>query len=181
MQRTIVQPAVLDGAALSELKHWLGISRPGEDGLLADLLEASLAMCEAFTGQYALAQTIEEIVPAARGWQQLTAQPVRSLVAAAWVNADASRSAIADPASTFELRLGLTACVQLLVPASQPLLALQLRVGLADGWNDLAAPLKQGIIRLAAHHYRDRDGSRILPPPASVTALWRPWRCVRLG
>lgn len=181
MQRTIVQPAVLDGAALTALKHWLGISRPDDDALLADLLAASLALCEAFTGQYVLAQTVEELVPTGRGWQQLTAQPVRHLVAAEWVNADASRSVIAEPVSVIELRIALRACVQVLVPATQPLLALQLRVGLAENWDDLAAPLKHGIIRLAAYHYRDRDGSRTLPPPASVTALWRPWRCVRLG
>ena len=31
------------------------------------------------------------------------------------------------------------------------------------------------------HHYRDRDSKSSAVPPAAVTALWRPWRQVRLG
>lgn len=62
MERTILQPAVLDGAALAELKHWLGISRPNDDAALIGLIEASLAICEAFTGKMPLAQTVEEII-----------------------------------------------------------------------------------------------------------------------
>ena len=41
--------------------------------------------------------------------------------------------------------------------------------------------LRQGVIRLAAHHYRERDMRRAhAVPPAAVAALWRPWRRMRL-
>ena len=49
----------------------------------------------------------------------------------------------------------------------------------ASGWDDLDAPLRHGIVRLAAHQYRERDaGAAVLP--AAVIALWRPYRMVRL-
>jgi hypothetical protein len=41
-------------------------------------------------------------------------------------------------------------------------------------------PLRQGIVRLAAHLYAAR-GEVEAVPPAAVAALWRPWRRVRLG
>ena len=45
--------------------------------------------------------------------------------------------------------------------------------------DDLDAPLRHGIVRLAAHQYRERDeGAAVLP--AAVIALWRPYRMVRL-
>jgi uncharacterized phiE125 gp8 family phage protein len=181
MQRTIVQPPVLGGAALAELKHWLGISRPDEDAALTRLLETSLTICEAFTGQAPLRQTVEEIVPLCSGWHELVSRPVRQLVAAALVADDASRQALADPDYAIELRASGSACVRLLQPLEGRAVALHLSVGIAEEWAALPAPLGQGIIRLAAHHYRDRDQKGSAPPPASVTALWRPWRNVRLG
>ncbi len=46
-------------------------------------------------------------------------------------------------------------------------------------WTDLDEALRHGIVRFAAHQYRERDeGTAQLP--ASIAALWRPWRMVRL-
>jgi uncharacterized phiE125 gp8 family phage protein len=52
--------------------------------------------------------------------------------------------------------------------------------GVAADWNGVPEPLRQGIVRLAAHLYGAR-GQDEGAPPASVAALWRPWRRVRLG
>jgi uncharacterized phiE125 gp8 family phage protein len=181
MQRKIVQPPVPGSAALAELKHWLGISRPDEDASLAGLLETSLTICEAFTGQTPLRQVVEEVIPPCAGWQELVSRPVRELVGAALIADDGSREVLVEPAYALEFRAAGNACIRLLQPHEGRGAALQLAVGIADDWASLPAPLKQGIIRLAAHHFRDRDGKASAVPPASVTALWRPWRQVRLG
>ena len=44
---------------------------------------------------------------------------------------------------------------------------------------DLPEPVRHGLMRLAAHMYASRD-SALSEPPAAVTALWRPYRRVRL-
>lgn len=181
MQRTIVQPPVLEGAALAELKHWLGISRPNDDAALTGLLETSVTICEAFTGQAPLRQTVEEIIPLAGGWQELVSRPVQDLTGAALIGTDGTRQPLPIPADTLDVRIGGKACVQLLQPLDGRGLALELVVGIAAQWDALPPPLRQGIIRLAAHHYRDREGKASAVPPASVTALWRPWRDTRLG
>lgn len=180
MQRTIVQPPALGGAALAELKHWLGISRPDEDAALTRLLETSLTLCEAFTGKTPLRQTVEEIMPIGAGWHELVSRPVHQLLAAAVIADDSTRVQLDEPGYAVELRAAGSACVRLLRPIQGRAIALQLRVGIAEDWAALPAPLAQGIIRLAAHSYRDRDHKGTAVPPASVTALWRPWRDVRL-
>ncbi|MBI1402948.1 MAG: hypothetical protein GC147_07030 [Porphyrobacter sp.] len=180
MQRTIVQPPVLGGEPLAELKHWLGISRTEEDATLTRLLEASLTTCEAFIGQAPLRQTVEEIVPIRAEWQELSSRPVHQLVAAVLLAEDESRSLLADPGYAVEFRASGSACVRFLQPLDGRGVALQLTVGIAPDWGSLPGPLGLGILRLAAHHYRDRDQKGSAVPPASVTALWRPWRCTRL-
>lgn len=181
MQRTIVQPPVIGDAALAELKHWLAISRPDEDAALARLLETSVTICEAFTGQSPLRQTVEEIVPITSGWQELATRPVQSLVAAAIIAEDGTRTPLAQPEDALELHIASSACVRIVQPVEGRAVALQMSVGIAADWDALPPPLAQGIIRLAAHHYRDRDSKGVGVPPASVTALWRPWRQVRIG
>lgn len=51
---------------------------------------------------------------------------------------------------------------------------------LAEDWGEVAPPLNEGIIRFAAHLYRERDAGAERAPPAAVAALWRPYRAVRL-
>ena len=51
--------------------------------------------------------------------------------------------------------------------------------GMADDLNALPEPVRQGIVRLTAHLFAHRD-SEPTDPPAAVTALWRPYRQVRL-
>lgn len=181
MQRTIVQPPVPGDAALAELKHWLGITRPNDDETLGALLATSLSLCEAFTGKAPLRQTVEETVPLIAGWQELVSRPVIEIAAAAVIAADGTRVPLAIAGDALEWRIGPSACIRLLQPMEGQALALQLSVGIAAEWNALPAPLRQGVVRLAAHYFRDREGKPGAVPPASVTALWRPWREVRLG
>ncbi len=43
------------------------------------------------------------------------------------------------------------------------------------------APLRQGVVRLAGHLHAHRDETDAAGPPAAVTALWRPFRRMRLA
>ena len=52
--------------------------------------------------------------------------------------------------------------------------------GLADEANGVPEAIRHGIVRLAAHLYQKREAHETAPPPATVTALWRPWRRLRL-
>lgn len=56
-------------------------------------------------------------------------------------------------------------------------LEVHLTAGLADDWASLPDALRQGIVRLTAHLFAERDMGE---PPAIVAALWRPYRRMRL-
>ncbi|WP_298470312.1 hypothetical protein [uncultured Erythrobacter sp.] len=180
MRRTIVQPADLSGPALAEFKDWLGISRPNEDPLLVDLLAASLATCEAFTAQAPLEQTIEERISVKQGIYRLGSRPARMLLNAELIDQIGTRSSLSGQGHGFNLDHDGVATADLKFDLEGQAVAVTLLVGIAPDWPSVPKALRQGIIRLAAHFYRDRDSERMMQPPSSVTALWRPWRTMRL-
>ncbi|MEM1194797.1 MAG: hypothetical protein AAGH57_01730 [Pseudomonadota bacterium] len=180
MQRTVTTPVDLGGAALDDLKGWLGISRPHEDTLLINLLGASVGICEAFTGQSPLEQTVEERIVPTSGPHGLSTRPVRSFVSADWIGEDNARYPLEHDQFEFEIDANQAACLTLHSDHDSPAVIVSFKTGLAKNWSEAPEALKQGIIRLAAFHYRDRETGREATPPISVAALWRPWRVMRL-
>lgn len=192
MMRVIVTPAVLPPAALAELKQWLGISTTQDDDSLAALLAMALEVCADFTGMLPLLCTVEEILSlhgqrpgeawpfAHPRWHRLASTPVRSVTTVAGVQADGTPIALED----FEIRIDASGACQLRIeaPAGCASALVTCEAGLAPDWDHLPQPLHHGIIRLAAHQYRMREsaGADALPP-ASVTALWRPYRRMRVA
>ena len=47
-------------------------------------------------------------------------------------------------------------------------------------WIALDSGLRHGIVRFAAHAYRERDQGGDTAIPSAVAALWRPWRRMKL-
>jgi uncharacterized phiE125 gp8 family phage protein len=208
MMRVLVTPAVLPPAALAELKDWLGITTTADDASLSTLLATALDVCADFIGLTPIVSTFEEFVPLPTdrrpipapeawqmqafpadwrnaavqpGWYGLNTKPVISVISVMGVAADNSRTAFA--ASQFETRIDAdgTCAIRVSDPATFNRAVLRFTAGLAADWASLPVPLRHGIMRLAAHQYRERDtvGSEAVPP-ASVAALWRPWRRLRL-
>ena len=182
MKRAIVTPAALPPAALAELKQWLGITTAHDDAPLSGLLRAGIEMCEAFTGTMPLIAACEEIVPARSGWQALATQPVQAITAIESIDVAGNRTALSSSAYAVELDAQGGGWVRVAgVPAALRF-AVRFTAGLAAEWDELPAPLRHGVIRLAAHQHRERETNGAAPvPPASVAALWRPWRKVRLA
>ncbi|MEL7445664.1 MAG: hypothetical protein AAGK02_07605 [Pseudomonadota bacterium] len=183
MQRQIVVPADLSGEPLQELKSWLGITRSTEDEMLGGLLGASLATCEAFIRQAPIEQTIEERIPPAAGQHKLVSRPVKAIVSVGAIENDGSISplgseayrAVPDADGVNRIRVAQTLDAQAVL--------VRMVAGLAPDWGSLPQPIRHGIIRLSAFYYRDRnrDEVRQAGAPASVAALWRPWRLMRMS
>ena len=182
MRRAIITPAVLAPAALDELKEWLAITTPRDDAALTQLLRAALEMCEAFTGQMSLAATCEEVLPATTSWQTLATLPVQAIVRIEGVAVDGSRFILEPSGYTIDLGADGAGMVKLLYPGPVHRIAVRFSAGLATGWADLPEGLRHGVLRLAAHHFRQREAdSAQAMPPTAVAALWRPWRRMRVA
>ena len=181
MKRAIVASGVLAPAALGELKGWLAITTTGEDDALEGLLRAALEACEGFTGLMPLEAECEEVLPACAGWQRLMTRPVQAISAVETIAEDGARVALAPDAFESDLDADGGGRVRLLQPDPPGRIAVRFAAGLASGWDALPEGLRHGVVRLAAHHYRERDAEAARQPPSAIAALWRPWRRMRLA
>lgn len=182
MKRAIVTPAVLPPSALAELKQWLGITTAQDDALLSGLLQASLELCEAFTGIMPIEAECEEVIAIASGWCALATKPVQAITGIEGITKKGDRFTLSAGAYEFELDADGTGLVRIISPAGAANAAIRFAAGLAPDWDSLPEPLRHGMMRLAAHQHRERETSGAAPlPPAAVAALWRPWRRMRLA
>ena len=180
MQRTIVAPAQLPAAALDELKQWLGIRASADDAALTALLRTAMETCEAFTGSVPVSCLCEEILPATADWHALSARPVIAIAGVEGIPAEGARFALSPDAYEIDIDADGTGRVRTIRPGSAGRIAVRFTAGTAPAWELLPDGLRHGIVRLAAHHWRERDSAADAGPPAAVAALWRPWRRMRL-
>ncbi len=181
MKRAILTPAIPPPSALAELKDWLGIATPRDDDGLNTLLRTALDTCEAFTGVVPIAVPCEEILPGAARWQALSTVPVLAITAVSTLSATGVRSTLMPGAFDIDLDENGAGRVRLSSSAAATRVVVSFTAGLAPDWMSLPTALRHGIMRLAAHGYRQREGDEGAEPPAAVAALWRPWRRLRLA
>jgi len=181
MKRAIVVPAILAGAALDELKGWLAVTITSDDAALLALLYSALELCEAFTGRMPLESLCEEILAPMPEWQQLSTLPVMAVTGIDAMAPDNTRTPMPAADYAYELEADGTARIRILRRGASRRFAIRFTAGLASDWAHLPDGLRQGVLRLAAYHYRQRDLDEMRSmPPAAVAALWQPWRRMRL-
>ncbi len=166
---------VLPPAALAEAKSYLRAAHAEEDALIAGLLRASAELCEQFTAQAVPARAFRETLKGGPGWVRLGRCPVRAITA---VEEDGGGAL--DP-SAYAIDIDADGYGWLRLASGARRVRVTYEAGLAAQWEDLPEPLRHGIVRLAAHLYASRTAGEERAPPAAVTALWRPWRRLRLG
>jgi uncharacterized phiE125 gp8 family phage protein len=173
---------VLPPEAAGAAKDYLRVERADEDGLIAGLVLAAAEICEAFIGRPLLERDIIETIPAGRAWRRLRHGPVRSITQVESLPAEGPAQAL--PASDYGIDIDWRGggWIRLTATGEGRRIRVGYRAGLAGAWPELPAALRQGILRMAAHFYTNRasEGGRGSEPPAAVTALWRPFRRLRL-
>lgn len=165
--------------SLAEAQAFARIDTGEEEGLLAGLLRSASALCEAFTGQVLMARGFEQVLPASASWQRLGPTPVRTIETVERIAADGNATALLPGEYEIDIDARGDGWVRLAVPG-EGRLRVRGQAGLASDPNDVPEPLRQGILRLVAHLFASRDGEGG-EPPAAVTALWRPYRRMRLA
>lgn len=188
MKRAVLAPTALPSSALSELKEWLGINTTREDALLENLLNASLEVCEAYTGARPIQTPFEELWPTSpggsnvTGWQTLSTHPVNSITGMEAVATDGTRTPLGSEAYEIDIDADGFGRFRIIDAGNESRVAVAFNAGLAAGWTTLPDAMRQGVIRLAAHHHRQRDtGGADTAPPRAVAALWQPWRRMRVS
>jgi len=174
---------------LAEVKAFLRIGTSEEDALLAGLIRGAAETCEAFTGRALVARDVEEILPATSAWTRLGAAPVLAIEGVAALDRYGEAEALAAEAYAIDIDSAGDGWVRVTMPGEATRVRVSYSAGMARDAGRLPEALRHGIVRLAAHLYTHRDrvdpgsgsGAGASGPPAAVTALWRPWRRLRLG
>lgn len=175
MVETVVPPEAAP-VALAELRAFLRIEGVDGDAELATQLRVATEACERFIGAPLLERTLRETLAAQGVWQALSVSPVRAVTSVAALLSDGSEAGLAPEIYGIDIDAAGRGWVRCASPAGQRI-AVTYAVGSAGDWNAVPEPVRHGILRLAAHLRMDGDGV----PPAAVTALWRPWRVIRLS
>ncbi len=165
--------------ALEEVKAFLRVQHSAEDALLAGFIRTASAACEAFTGLTLIERAADERVEATGTWRRLGLHPVRAIGGAAALGADGTETLIAPSDYAVDIDAAGDGWVRIARGAGLRSAKISFTAGMAADWNGVPEPLRQGIVRLAAHLYSAR-GEDQAAPPASVAALWRPWRRLRM-
>lgn len=173
------EAAALTPHALAEARAYLHITRDDDDAVLIGHLRSATDLCEQFIGQALLSRPHRETLPVSREWQCLGTEPVTAITAVHGLTPDGDSFALASDAYAIELAADGVGRVRVLHPGSASRVDVRYLAGMAAQWGELPEALRQGIIRLAAHVHLARDMGDATPP-AMITALWRPWRRVRL-
>lgn len=170
--------------AVAAVKALLRVGTIDEDALIAAFAETALGLAEQFLGRVTVARAMRETLPASAAWQSLGAVPVRLIAGVERSDGTpfaADRFAVdIDTDGVGWMRLtGAGGWVRTAAVGGDRVVAVRFTAGMADDWAGLPMPLRQGVALLAAYLFDARDTAA--PPPAAVTALWRPFRRIALG
>jgi len=172
----MAEPAV----SLAEAQAFVRIETGEEEALLAGLVRSASALCEAFINQLLVARVFREELRATGEWQRLGRRPVRSIDLVEAIAEDGSAAVLASGAYALDVDASGDGWVRLLDSGAARRVRVTAQAGMAMGSNDVPEPLRHGILRLVGHLFASRDGPGG-EPPAAVSALWRPYRRMRLS
>ena len=165
---------------LSEAQAYLRIETGEEEALLAGLIRSASGLCEAFINQVVIAREFELDLPASGNWERLPLTPVRSIAEVDGIDQSGNAAPLGAGAYNIDIDSSGDGWVRVTQPDGLGRVRVSGTAGMADDENGVPEAIRQGVLRLVAHLFSDRDGDGG-EPPAAVTALWRPYRRLRLA
>ena len=171
----MAEPAV----TLSEAQAYVRIETGEEEAIVAGLIRVASALCESFINQVVIARTFAEDIRATGGWERLGSTPVRAITDVTSVDESGATSALLTGDYSIDVDSSGDGWVRVLDSVAATRVRVSGMAGIATSENEVPEPIRQGILRLVAHLFTSRDGGG--DPPAAVTALWRPYRRMRMA
>jgi uncharacterized phiE125 gp8 family phage protein len=164
---------------LSEAQAYVRIETGEEEAVLAGLIRSASGLCEAFINQVVIARDFALALPASGAWERVPLTPVRSIGDVESVDSSGTATPLSNSAYSIDIDSTGDGWVRVTDGIGSTRVRVSGTAGMADDENGVPEPLRQGVLRLVAHLFTSRDGSGG-EPPAAVTALWRPYRRLRI-
>jgi uncharacterized phiE125 gp8 family phage protein len=165
---------------LSEAQAYVRIETGEEEALVAGLIRIASALCEAFVNQVVIARPFECQLPASGCWERLAITPVRAISDVAGLDSTGVTSPLTTGGYTIDIDFNGDGWVRTQPSSSVARVQVSGTAGMADDENGVPEPIRQGVLRLVSHLFTARDGEGG-DVPAAVTALWRPFRRMRIA
>jgi uncharacterized phiE125 gp8 family phage protein len=165
---------------LSEAQTYVRIETGEEEAVLASLIRSASALCEAFLNQVVIARDFALELPVSGNWERVPLTPVKSITGVAALDSSGVPTALPNGAYAIDIDSSGDGWVRVTQGNGATRVRVTGRAGMADDENGVPEPIRQGVLRLVAHLFTTRDGEGG-EPPAAVTALWRPYRRLRLS
>jgi uncharacterized phiE125 gp8 family phage protein len=166
--------------SMAEAPAYVRIETGEEEAVLAALIRTASSLCEAFLNKVVVARGFAEEVAASASWQRLACAPVRSIASVEAVSVEGIASVLPPSAYGVDIDASGDGWVRVTPAPGLSRVRVSGLAGTAASANEVPEPIRQGVLRLVAHLYASRDGGGG-EPPAAVTALWRPYRRMRLA
>lgn len=166
--------------SLNEAQAFLRLAGGDEEALVAGLIRTASTLCEQFVGQALVERDFREIVSATGEWQRLRSFPVRSISSVSAIDLEGSPVILAPAEYGIDIDTEGRGWVRCRTALGRMQAEVRGTAGLAKDTNAVPEPLRQGVLRLVAHLFAERDSAGG-EPPAAVTALWRPYRRLSLA
>jgi uncharacterized phiE125 gp8 family phage protein len=166
---------------MSEAQAYVRIETGEEEAVLAGLIRTASALCEAFINQLVIARDFTVDLPASCAWERLPVSPVRAITQVERLDSNGVETILAADSYAIDIDSSGDGWVRSVQQIARTHLRVSGSAGVADDENGVPEPIRQGVLRLVAHLFTARDGDGGGEPPAAVTALWRPYRRMRLG
>jgi len=171
-----------EAVPLDAVKAYLRIETGQDDALLAGLVRGAVALCEQFLGQWLMIREARETVAVSGGWRRLEARPVRAILSVVGIDAAGAEVALPVESHAVDIDASGDGWVRVSGVPGIARVAVRYLAGIGETSEALPEAVRQGVIRLAGDQYLRRGGGgEGDQPPAVVTALWRPWRRMRLA
>jgi uncharacterized phiE125 gp8 family phage protein len=170
----------LPAVSMSEAQAYVRIETGEEEAVLAGLIRTASALCEAFLGRVVIARDFVSDVPASSRWERLQPAPVQSIASVEAVDATGTTTTLPSSSYAIDIDANGDGWVRVIDAGGASRVRVSGTAGLAPDENGVPEPIRQGVLRLVAHLFTARDGEGG-EPPAAVTALWRPYRRMRLA
>lgn len=164
--------------ALAAIRQFLRIETTGDDAAIVALAETAMGLAEMFVGKVLIARQIDTVISTVPGWQRLNPAPVTAITAVAGLASDGTVVALPPVDYVIDIDAHGEGWVRVSDAGGASRVQVTVSAGIAAGWTDVPAPIRQGIVLLAAYLFAERETTR--PPPAAITALWRPFRGMAL-
>lgn len=166
--------------SLSEAQAFVRVDTGEEEAVLAGLIRTASALCESFLGSIVITRDVVIDMRSTGSWQRLPVAPVTTIIAVEGVDSSGMVTSLPVEAYDVDVDADGEGWLRLTSTPDASRIRVSANVGMATNQNDVPEPIRQGVIRLVAHLYAQRDGSGG-EAPAAVTALWSPYRRRRLA